>query len=116
MAKQSKSACVDSSAGCGAASVSNVTDAGAAPLNAPGAPAAVAPSAEPSVEAEDCAALLSVVKSMYGAVPDNTAVLEAEARASARNLDHAQHTVFSRLATVFVEFRNGLADYFTTAG
>jgi hypothetical protein len=96
--------------------VSNVTDAGAAPVNTPDAPAAVAPSAEPSVEAQDRTALLSVVKSKYGAVPDNTAVLEAEARASARDLDHAPHTVFSRLATVFGEFRNGLADYFTPAG
>jgi hypothetical protein len=77
MAKQSnKSARADSSAGRSAAAVSTDTDAAAAAAPKPAlvktadAQAAPAPSAEASVEAQDRGALLSVVESMYGAVPD----------------------------------------------
>jgi len=98
MAKQpSKSVRDNSSAGRGAAAVSGNTDAVAATV------------AEPSVEAQDLAALLSIVKSMYDDVPDIIAALEAEARASAQDLAHAQHSLFAPVAIMFSEFRAGLA-------
>lgn len=101
MAKQSKSVRADSSAGGGAAAVSGNTDTVAA-----AAPAT--PSAH-TVAADDRAALLSVVKSMYDDVPGIIAALEGEARASAQDRDHARHSLFARVAMVFGEFRNGLA-------
>ena len=102
MAKQpSKSVRDNSSAERGAAAVSGNTDAVAA-----AEPATVA---EPSVEAQDLVALLSIVKSMYDDVPDIIAPLEAEARASAQDLAHAQHSLFTRVAIMFSEFRAGLA-------
>jgi hypothetical protein len=112
MAKQSKSARDDSSAGRGAAAVSGntgtVAAAEAAPVKAPEAPAVVAAPAEQSAALCD-GALLAVVKSMSEDLPGIIAELEAEARSSARDQDHSQHTMYSRLATVFGEFRAGLA-------
>jgi len=87
--------------GRGAAAVSSDTDTVAAADTA-------TPKAD-TVAADDRAALLSVVRSMYDDVPDIIAALEAEARTSAQDLDHVAHSVFSRVATVFGEFRAGLA-------
>jgi hypothetical protein len=111
MAKQpNKSARDDSSAGRGAAAVSGntgtVAAAKAPPVKTPEAPAAVA--AEQSAMLDD-GALLAVVKSMSEDLPGIVADLEAEARSSAQDQDHSQHTMYSRLATVFGEFRAGLA-------
>jgi hypothetical protein len=105
MAKQSKTARADSSAGKSAAAVSNDTDAVAAaePAQAPEVSEATAETAA------DSAVLLSVAKSMYEDLPGIIASLEAEVRASAQDMDHARHALYSRLATVFGEFRAGLA-------
>ena len=46
---------------------------------------------------------------MYDDVPDIIAPLEAEARASAQDLAHAQHSLFAPVAIMFSEFRAGLA-------
>jgi hypothetical protein len=45
-----------------------------------------------------------------------TAAIEAYAGTAAQDGNHAFNTEFSRLAIVFGEFRNGLADYFARAG
>jgi hypothetical protein len=114
MAKQpNKSTRDDSSAGRGAAAVSSNTDTVAAAepaaIKTPDAPAVAAPAAEPSVETQDRAVLLSVVRSVYEDAPGIVEELEAEARSSAQDQDHSQHAMYSRLATVFGEFRAGLA-------
>jgi hypothetical protein len=59
----------------------------------------------------DRAALLAVIKDMLDDLPGMIEELEAQARASAQDLDHAQHTGFSPLATVFGEFRKGLGPF-----
>jgi hypothetical protein len=108
MAKQpSKSARADSSAGESAAAVSSNTDAVAAAAPKPAA------AAEPAAVADDTvldkAALLAVIKDMAEDLPPMIAELEANARLSANAADHSEHTLYSRLATVFGEFRAGLA-------
>jgi hypothetical protein len=113
MPKQSKTARDDSSAGKSAAEASSNADAVAAAEpatpKAPEAPAAVADASEPSVKQEDRAALLAVCRYMLEDVPGIVAELEAEARSSAQDQDHSQHALYCRLATVFGEFRTGLA-------
>jgi hypothetical protein len=96
MAKQpSKSARADSSAGESAAAVSSNTDAVAA--------------AAPTVLADARSALLSDVRDMQEVSAQLVADLEARARNAAQAFDHAEHTLFSRLASVVAEFRAGLA-------
>ena len=41
-------------------------------------------------------------------LPGMIAELEYNARSSAQNQDHSEHAFYSRLASVFAEFRNGL--------
>jgi hypothetical protein len=64
----------------------------------------------------DRAAPLAAIKEMLDDLPGMITELEDEARGSAQAQDYAAHSQFSRLATVFGEFRNGLADYFARAG
>jgi hypothetical protein len=54
------------------------------------------------------AALLAVIKDMLDDLPGMIAELEAQARLSAQDQDHSEHSFYSRLASVFAEFRNGL--------
>ena len=42
-------------------------------------------------------------------LPGMIAELEANARLSAQGQDHSEHAMYSRLASVFGEFRAGLA-------
>jgi hypothetical protein len=99
MAKQpNKSARVDSPAGRGAAAVSTDTDAVAAPAVA-----------KPAVFADERATLLADVRDMYDVAGQLIVGLEEYARTAAQDRHHAGHTEFSRLATVFAEFRAGLA-------
>lgn len=53
--------------------------------------------------------LMSAIASMYDSASEFIAVIERHARAAAQSADQSSHTDFSRLATVFGEFRNGLA-------
>jgi hypothetical protein len=46
---------------------------------------------------------------MFDDLPGMIAELDAPARSSAHDRDHSEHVLYSRLATVFGEFRNGLA-------
>jgi hypothetical protein len=105
MAKQpSKSARDDSSAGRGAAAVSgnSGTVAAAEPAKAPDVSAATAETAA------DRAALLAVIKDMLDDLPGMIAELEYNARSSAQDQDHSEHAFYSRIASVFAEFRNEL--------
>jgi hypothetical protein len=112
MAKQpSKSARVDSSAGAGAAAVSSDTDTVAASAPKPAAvvePAAVVDHAVADDTILDRAALLGVIKDMADDLPGMIAELEYNARSSAQGQDNSEHAFYSRLASVFAEFRNGL--------
>ena len=102
MAKQpSKSARTDSSAGKSAAAVSNDTDAVAA--SEPALPEA------PAVFADERSTLLADVRDLYDVAGQIIVGLEAYARKAAQDRRHDGHTEFSRLATVFAEFRAGLA-------
>ena len=49
---------------------------------------------------------------MFDDLPGMIAELDASARSSAHDRDHSEHVLYSRLATVFGEFRNGLATVF----
>jgi hypothetical protein len=113
MPKQpSKSARADSSAGRGAAAVSGNTGTVAAAEPKPAAvvePAAVADHAVADDTVLDRAALLAVIKDMADDLPGMIAELEYNARLSSQGQDHSQHSFYSRLASVFAEFRNGLA-------
>ena len=112
MAKQSKTARADSSAGASAAAVSSNTDAVAAAAPKPAVvaePATVAGHAVADDTVLDKATLLAVIKDMAEDLPPMIAELEANARLSANAADHSEHTLYSRLATVFGEFRAGLA-------
>jgi hypothetical protein len=113
MAKQSKSARDDSSAGRGAAAVSGNTGTVAA---AEPKPAAVVDHAVADDKVLDSAALLAVIRDMADDLPGMIAELEDNARSSAQDQDYSQHSFYSRLAIVFGEFRNGLANYFARAG
>jgi len=112
VAKQpNKSARDDSSAGRGAAAVSGNTGAVAAAAPKPAAvvdPTAVADHAVADDTILDRAALLAVIKDMADDLPGMIAELEYNARSSAQNQDHSEHAFYSRLASVFAEFRNGL--------
>jgi hypothetical protein len=112
MAKQpSKSARADSSAGSSAAAVSSNTGtvAAAEPKPAPVAEtAAVVDHAVADDTVLDRAALLAVIRDMADDLPGMIAELEYNARSSAQNQDHSEHALYSRLASVFAEFRNGL--------
>ena len=113
MAKQPpKSARADSSAGASAAAVSSNTDAVAAPASKPAAvaePATVVDHAVADDTVLDRAALLAVIKDMAEDLPGMIAELETQARLSAQSADHSEHAMYARLATVFGEFRSGLA-------
>jgi hypothetical protein len=116
MAKQSKSARTDSSAGAGAAAVSSDTDAVAATAPKPEAvaePAAVVDHAVADDTVLDRAALLAVIKDMAEDLPGMIAELETQARLSAQSADHSEHAMYARLANVFGEFRAELATVFT---
>jgi hypothetical protein len=105
LAKQSKTARADSSAGQSAAAVSSNTDAVAA---AESVTPKVEPT-EPSVFADERTTLLADVRDMYDVAGQIIVGLEAYARTAAQDRRHGGHTEFSRLATVFGEFRAGLA-------
>jgi hypothetical protein len=111
MAKQpSKSARADSSAGESAAAVSSNTDAVAAAAPAtPKAPDAVVEHAVADDTVLDRAALLAVIKDMAEDLPGMIVELETQARLSAQGQDHSEHAMYARLASVFSEFRAGLA-------
>jgi len=49
---------------------------------------------------------------MFDDRPGMIAELDAQVRSSAPDRDHSEHVLNSRLATVFGEFRNGLATVF----
>jgi len=49
-----------------------------------------------------------VIKDMLDNLPGMIEELEAQARLSAQDQDQSDHSFYSRLATVFGEFRNGL--------
>jgi hypothetical protein len=113
MAKQpNKSARADSSADRGAAAVSGNTGTVAAAEPKPAAvveQTAVADHAVADDKVLDSAALLAVIGDMADDLPGMIAELEYNARSSAQDQDHSQHSFYSRLATVFGEFRAGLA-------
>jgi hypothetical protein len=114
MAKQSKTARADSSAGGSATAVSSNTDAvAAAALATPEAPDAAVDHAVADDTVLDKAALLAVIKDMAKDLPPMIAELEANARLSAQGQDHSEHAMYSRLASVFSEFRAGLATVLT---
>jgi hypothetical protein len=96
--QQNKFARADSSAGRGAAAASTDTDAVAAPE-----------AVKPPVFADQRSALLADVRDLYDVAGQLIVDLEAYARTGAQDRRHAGHTEFSRLATVFAEFRARLA-------
>lgn len=53
--------------------------------------------------------LMSSIQAMYDSSSAFIAQIERHGRDAAQSADHQSHTDFSRLATVFGEFRNGLA-------
>ena len=94
----------DSSAGPSAAAVSSNTDTVAAAAPKPAAvvePAAVVDHAVADDTVLDRAALLAVIKHMLDDLPGMIAELEAQARLSAQDQDHPEHSFYSRLASVF---------------
>jgi hypothetical protein len=94
MAKQpNKSARADSSAGRGAEAVSGNTGTVAA--------------AEPNLFADARTALLSDVRDVHEMSAQLVADLEASARKAAQALDHAEHTLFSRLLAWLLSFAPG---------
>jgi hypothetical protein len=106
MAKQpSKPFRADSSAGASAAAVSSNTDAVAAAE--PATPKVEA--TEPSVFADERTTLVADVRDMYDVAGQIIVGLEAYARTAAQDRRHAEHSEFSRLASVLGEFRAGLA-------
>jgi hypothetical protein len=87
--------------------VQSSPDAVAAPAPKPAAVAEPAAVADDTVL--DRAALLAVIKDMAEDLPPMIAELEAQARLSAQGQDHSEHAMYARLASVFSEFRAGLA-------
>jgi hypothetical protein len=59
-------------------------------------------------------ALMASVAAMHESTSKFIVAIESHARSAAQAADHAAHTDFSRLATVFGEFRNGLAGIIAT--
>jgi hypothetical protein len=116
MPKQlSKSARDDSSAGRGAAAVSSDTDTVAAAEAAPvKTPDAAVDHAVADDMVLDRAALLTVIKDMAEDLPGMIAELETQARLSKQSADHSEHAMYARLASVFGEFRAGLATVLNT--
>jgi hypothetical protein len=68
-------------------------------------PAAVADHAVADDTVLDRAALLAGADDLPGMIAE----LEYNARLSSQGQDHSQHSFYLRLASVFAEFRNGLA-------
>lgn len=78
-------------------------------LSADSAPVTVAAAAGLDTPSPTPDTLMSACAAMYASASEFIAAIEAQARAAAQSGDQGRHTDFSRLATVFGEFRNGLA-------
>lgn len=82
----------------------------------PAEPASVAAAAGLDVAEPSASNLMVAISAMYSSASEFIAECERQARSASQAANQKSHTDFSRLATIFGEFRNGLATVLPSPG